>query len=162
MEFFLGEIKLFPFPFAPEGWALCDGQLLQINQHYALYSLLGTAYGGDGITTFALPDLRGRVPIHLEAGQTGGVETQWLTVSQIPRHTHTFYASTTFSDEREAVGNLLASDERMPYKKNPISTVNMSNVALSYSGEAQVHNNMQPYTVSNFCIALEGVYSNKN
>ncbi|SCY92814.1 phage tail protein [Alkaliphilus peptidifermentans] len=162
MKFFLGEIRLFPFSFAPRGWTLCNGQILQISQNQALYSLLGTTYGGNGTTTFALPDLRGRVPIHSEAGQAGGEEEQWLTIIQMPNHTHTFSASTDISDKREAVANVLANDVRMPYKKNPSPIVNMNDTGLSFSGEGLPHNNMQPYTVLNFCIALEGICASGN
>ncbi|SCX82283.1 phage tail protein [Alkaliphilus peptidifermentans] len=162
MEGFLGEIRLFPFSFAPMGWALCNGQLLQINQNQALYSLLGTTYGGNGTTNFALPDLRGRVPIHSEAGQVGGVEEQWLTVSQMPNHTHIMVGSTNNKDQQKAEGNVLAKDERNIYVKNTNPMVNMNHAALSYSGEAQTHNNMQPYIVLNFCIALQGIYPPRN
>jgi len=159
-EPFLGEIRLFPFPFAPTGWALCDGSLLPINQNQALYALLGTRYGGNGTTTFALPDLRGRVPIHTadrnHIGEKLGEESHQLTLPEIPAHYHQAKGSTDMADSKVAAGQFWAASTSKPYAAsgNNIDSVQ----ALATMGSSQTHTNMQPYTVVNFCIAITGFF----
>lgn len=157
---YLGEIRLFSFSFAPTGWALCDGSLLPIAQNQDLYSILGFRYGGDGRSTFGLPDLRGRVPIHTEdnshIGEKLGEENHQLTLPEIPVHTHAARCSTADADNKAAAGNYWAASNQMPYSNtsNKIDSVQ----ALATMGTSAVHNNMQPYTVFNYCIALTGIY----
>lgn len=159
-EPFIGEIRMFAFslgnPGAPQGWALCNGQLLQINQNAALYSILGNRYGGDGIKTFALPDLRGKVPIQMPVpnaiGQTGGEENHVLTTSEMPAHTHAAAAdvsSTQTTPTNNTWGQGYYADQ---------TDVKMNANALSPAGGEQSHSNMQPYLSLNFCIAVVGVF----
>ncbi len=159
-EPFLGEIRLFSFPFAPRGWAFCDGSILPINQNQALFALLGTTYGGNGTTTFALPDLRSRTPVHagnsISLGQQGGEENHTLTTSEMPSHTHQARGSSQTADSKAAAGQVWAKAEQKPYgaaagKINPTQ-------ALTQSGANQPHPNMQPFTVVNYCIALMGLW----
>ncbi|WP_420901685.1 phage tail protein [Paenibacillus whitsoniae] len=161
MEPFLAEIRAFSFNFAPRGWALCNGQLLPIQQNTALYSLIGTTYGGDGRTTFALPNLQGKVPIHRSSsipyGTTGGEATHTLTVSEIPMHTHQLTGgsnATSFKPTGLTWGT--NTNNNLIYQ----STANaiMGSDAIGISGGSQPHENMQPYTVVNFCIALTGIF----
>ena len=163
-EPFLGEIQMFPYGFVPRGWAVCDGSLLPINQNQALFSLLGTIYGGDGVTTFALPDLRGRVPVHVGAsvtlGQAGGEESQRLTVAEMPMHTHTAKASEAAATTKIAAGNSWAKTSSQAYAH--ATNGQMSALAVSTAGSGQAHSNMQPYTVLRFCIAVEGIYPSRN
>jgi microcystin-dependent protein len=166
---FVAEIRIFPFNFAPKGWAWCDGQLMPLAQNTALFSLLGTTYGGDGKSNFALPDLQGRAPMHPaqgpglslhDLGETGGSETVTLLESEIPSHSHALGAqnvplgSVTTPEgkvlTRPASGNLYDSTNPAP--------VAMSFQALSPAGGDQPHNNMQPYLTFYFCIALQGVF----
>jgi microcystin-dependent protein len=159
-EPFLGEIRLFTFDYAPRGWALCDGSLLQINQNQALFSLLGTAYGGDGIRTFALPDLRGRTPVHVGnnvvRGEKNGEENHTLAMVEMPMHTHKAMGSSEAANSKAAVGQVWASSEKKPYG-TPANKGN-SVQALTSSGTSQSHQNMQPFTVVNYCIALMGTW----
>ncbi len=169
MDPFVAEIRIFPFNFAPKGWAFCDGQLMPISQNTALFSLLGTTYGGDGKSTFALPNMQGNAPMHPgqgpglslhDLGETGGSDTVSLLESEIPSHSHSMSAQNvplgtvttasgnTFS--RPASGNLFN-------KANPV-VVNMSDQTLAPAGGDQPHNNMQPYLTLNFCLALQGVF----
>lgn len=164
-EPFLAEIRIVGFNFAPRGWAFCDGQILPINQNQSLYSLLGTTYGGDGRTSFALPDLRGRTPLHKgdthQLGQKGGTETVTLTAAQIPAHTHTMKASSTVGNNRGMSGMVLASGEmyRAPEAGNITA---LRSGTITNAGGGQAHNNMQPYTSLSFAIALQGLFPSRN
>jgi microcystin-dependent protein len=167
---FVAEIRIFPFNFAPKGWAWCDGQLMPISQNTALFSLLGTTYGGDGKSTFAIPDLEGRAPMHPgqgpglmlhDLGEQGGSETVTLLESEIPSHSH---SALTFAS---APGNLNApnptralarSSGGFAYKTLPAGLTPMSPSALAPAGADQPHNNMMPYLTFYFCIALQGVF----
>jgi microcystin-dependent protein len=170
MDPFVAEIRIFPFNFAPKGWAFCDGQILPLSQNTALFSLLGTTYGGNGKSNFALPDLQGRVPMHPgqgpglslhDLGETGGSETVSLLESEIPSHSHTLrawsqdpgdrFSPTNASLSRSNNGNAWAA-------ANSGSLAQMASNAIAPNGGDQPHNNMQPYLTLNFCIALQGVY----
>lgn len=165
---FVAEIRIFPFNFAPKGWAFCNGQLMPLSQNTALFSLIGTYYGGDGKSTFALPNLQGSVPMHSgqgvglslrSLGQSGGSRYVTLLTSEIPAHTHTLRASADDGD-LNTPGNdrsIAASLNGQAY--SPLNTpVGMSNAALATAGGSLPHNNMQPYLALNFCIALQGVF----
>lgn len=161
-EPFIGEIRMFAGNFAPVGWALCHGQILAISQYETLFSLIGTTYGGDGQLTFALPDLRGRVPVHHGAGyvqgQIGGSESVTLTVEQLPAHSHTAVGSTT-ADENTLAGNYWSgSSAVIQYVPGASANTTMNAGALAARGGSQPHDNMAPYLALNFIIALEGVY----
>jgi microcystin-dependent protein len=164
MDPFLGEIKMFGGNFAPQGWAFCNGQLLPISQYDALFSLLGTTYGGDGQTTFALPDLRGRAPIHTNSaypqGAVVGSETVTLTQGQLPGHNHLAGALTGAGSANKPDGAVWAGSTIGDNKY--IDTLNAPGVlnpaVLQNAGGSQPHDNMQPYLVINFIIALEGIY----
>jgi microcystin-dependent protein len=166
---FVAEIRIFPFNFAPRGWAWCDGQLLPLSQNTALFSLLGTTYGGNGKSNFALPDLQGRAPMHPgqgpglslhDLGETGGSETVSLLESEIPSHAHTLRGDANPAETPDPGGNSLARATSI----NPYQTVinsnlvNMAPEALAPAGGDQPHNNMQPYLTFYFCIALQGVF----
>lgn len=161
-EPFLSEIRIVSFNFAPRGWALCNGQLLPINQNQALFSLLGTTYGGNGQTNFALPDLRGRVPIHFGNGHTlgerAGEENHTLTISELPAHTHTLKAGT--GDPNTAAGYLPSSSTN-PYAAGGINTA-LNSASISNTGGSQPHLNLQPYLTLNFIIALQGIFPSQN
>lgn len=152
------------FGFAPRGWALCNGQLLPINQNQALFSLLGTTYGGNGTTNFALPECRGRVPIHTGQGFTlglrAGQESTTLTVSQMPTHTHGLTAVSEPANLNVPTGSRLASASNA--YTSPSNLVAMASGAISNVGGSQPHQNMQPYTVISFCIALQGIFPSQN
>jgi microcystin-dependent protein len=163
---FVAEIRIFPFNFAPKGWAWCDGQILPISQNTALFSLLGTTYGGDGKSTFALPDLQGRAPMHPgqgpglslhDLGETGGSETVSLLESEIPAHSHALRGSNLNSDSPSPSGNTLA---RFPnaYQSSTSGLVAMAPESLTPAGGDQPHNNMMPYLTFYFSIALQGVF----
>jgi microcystin-dependent protein len=169
-EPFLAEIRIFGFNFAPRGWATCDGQILPINQNQALYSLLGTTYGGDGRTTFGLPELRGRVPLHEGSGTGlsnrtlgagGGIEQVTLTTSQMPSHLHTLQATTNPADSRSPSSKVSATAIDDLYGV-PEDLVNSASGAVAATGGNQAHQNMQPYLVLNFCIALQGLFPSRN
>ncbi|AQZ93701.1 phage tail protein [Halopseudomonas phragmitis] len=167
-EPFLGEVKLVSFNFPPKGWALCDGQLLPINQNQALFALLGTTYGGNGMTTFALPDLRGRVPVHsgsgITQGQRAGEEAVTLNVQQMPQHLHLPMASNqpaSLSGINQANSESLAISGAAIYAQ-PGQSVSLSSDSLMTQGGSQPHNNMQPSLVLNFCIALQGIFPSQN
>lgn len=158
---FIAEIRIVGFQFAPRGWARCDGQLLPINQNTLLFSLLGTTYGGDGRTTFALPDLRGRVPFHVGGGfvqgQTGGEENHTLTLSELPAHTHNLQASTAAASSVFPANNALAQGSAPLYgPANNLAPLGVQSVGEA--GGSQPHENMQPYLVLNFVIALQGIF----
>ena len=162
---YLSEIQIFAFDFAPRGWAQCSGQVLPIAQNQALFSLLGTTYGGNGQTTFALPDLRGRVPLHtgigFAQGQTGGEEVHTLTVQEIPSHTHAVTASSATANETSPVGNIWAKGDTAPPYKNT-SNAAMNAGAMGYSGGNQPHENRMPYLAINYCISLQGIFPSRN
>jgi microcystin-dependent protein len=163
LEPFLGEIQIVAFNFPPRGWAFCEGQLLPINQNQALFSLLGTTYGGNGQTTFALPDLRGRVPIHAGGiytlGSRGGSETVTLTANEVPAHTHTLKASNTTATTNEPSGNTLAKPAQAIYAAAANST--MSAAAIN-TLPSQSHENMQPTLALRYVIALQGIFPSQN
>jgi len=169
-EPFLAEIKMVGFNFAPRGWAFCDGQILPINQNQSLYSLLGTTYGGDGRTSFALPDLRGRTPIHAGSNDTGpnhalgqraGEEVHVLGTQEIPVHTHTLNASAGNAMLNTPGGSMYARSANPLYHAGG-STANMSTNAIANAGANQGHDNMQPYLTIAFCIALSGLFPSRN
>jgi microcystin-dependent protein len=159
---FLGELRLMSFNFPPQGWAMCNGQFLPINQNQALFSLLGTMYGGNGQTTFALPDLRGRVPTHVGAGftqgQAAGDETHTLSSQEMPAHTHSVNASSSAGDAANP-GALAQFSEGYagPSSLTPLQPSTIMNV-----GGSQPHENRQPYLVLNWCIALIGIFPSRN
>ena len=164
---FVSEIRIFGFNFAPKGWAFCDGQLLPISQNTALFALLGTYYGGDGKSTFALPDLQGSVPIAQGQGQgladrylgeQGGAPTVTLQQSEIPAHNHQMRVSADPATEREPVGQNFAAGVGVNFYdvQNPTTTLNPA--ALVIAGGSLPHNNLQPYTAMNFCLAMQGVF----
>lgn len=170
---FLAEIRIFGFNFPPRGWAQCDGQILPINQNQSLYSLLGTTYGGDGRTTFGLPDLRGRTALHegTEGGNTyqlgtkAGEETHVLLVNEIPSHNHPLHA---FSEDATAnpnqpQNNLWAKATASTYHTLSVSsTSKLSANAVGNTGGSQDHENMEPFLAVNFCIAITGVFPSRN
>ncbi len=164
-EPFLAEIRIVGFNFAPRGWAFCDGQILPINQNQSLYSLLGTTYGGDGRTSFALPDLRGRTPIHVGEGHTqgqkSGEETHTLSVAEMPNHDHVMQASADAGDSIIPTGNVLARSPDLVYHE-PTNLVAMKSSSIIHVGGGQAHDNMQPYLALNFCIALQGLFPSRN
>jgi microcystin-dependent protein len=161
---FLGELKLVAFPFAPKGWAQCDGQLLRIGQAQALFSLLGTMYGGDGQTTFALPDLRGRAPIHFARGwpqgTVAGEEAHTLTITETPSHSHQLQAVSADANSPIPTNDLLAgaNNAYTPYA----SPTSIEPSSITYTGGSQPHENRHPYTVLIWCIALEGVFPSRD
>lgn len=158
---FLSEIRIFSFDFAPKSWALCNGQTLPINQNQALFALLGTTYGGNGQTTFNLPNLQGRVPIHFgngfTLGQQGGTETVALTLPQMPAHTHQVKASSNNPSVTSPNSNFWAANTGFgPY--GTIADTSMSAEAIGNTGGNQPHENRSPYLTLNFCIALQGIF----
>jgi microcystin-dependent protein len=160
-EPFLSEVRIFSFNFPPKGWALCNGQLLPINQNQALFSLLGTTYGGDGRVNFALPDLRGRAPIHFDSsfflGQRGGEEVHTLVISEMPAHTHLARASGDAPTAATPADSFWASNTGFtPYGTS--GDVAMSPTCISTTGGSQAHENRSPYLTLNFCIALQGIF----
>jgi microcystin-dependent protein len=167
---FVAEIRIFPFNFAPKGWAWCDGQLLPLSQNTALFSLLGTTYGGNGKSNFALPDLQGRAPMHPgqgpglslhDLGETGGSETVSLLESEIPSHSHTLMSQGATGNRTTPVANSIARVAgATPYiAASPAPPlVAMAPEALAPAGGDQPHNNLQPYLTFYFCIALQGVF----
>ena len=161
MEPFIGEIRLMSFGFAPRNWAQCNGQLLPINQNQALFSLLGTTFGGDGRVTFALPDLRGRVPIHVGSGHTlgerGGEQAHTLTLAELPEHTHVLHATSATGDTPIAPGNLLADSPSQLYAA-PGNLTALSPTSVTNVGGSQAHLNMQPFLTLDFGIALIGIF----
>ena len=161
-EPFLSEIRLMSFQFAPKGWALCNGQLLPINQNQALFSLLGTTFGGDGRVNFALPDLRGRVPIHEGNGfilaETGGAEEVTLTVNQIPAHGHALLASARRGDQLNPAGALPAASPSVAPYVNAATTAAFAASAIGPVGGSQPHSNLQPYLCVDFIISLFGIF----
>ena len=166
-EQFLGEIKLVSFQFPPKGWALCNGQLLPINQNQALFALLGTSYGGDGRTTFALPNMQGRVPMHDGSGNPGtrsGESSHTLAVGELPAHTHTMLASSVPSHAADPTGRVLGSTEAFGINvmRAADGSAALHPAALTATGGSQPHENMQPYLTANFVIALQGIFPSRN
>jgi microcystin-dependent protein len=169
-EPFLAEIRIFGFTFPPRGYAQCDGQILPINQNQSLYSLLGTTYGGDGRTSFGLPDLRGRTPIHEGSGSGGasftlgqkvGEEAHALQTNEIPAHTHVAKASSDLADAPVPPGFILARSANELYHA-ATGLAQMRTGTLANTGSGQGHENMQPFLVINFCIALQGLFPSRN
>jgi microcystin-dependent protein len=168
MDPFLGEIKLMSFNFPPRGWALCNGQLLPINQNQALFALLGTTYGGDGRVTFALPNLRGRTMVHngseLTLGQTGGASSHTLSVAETGAHGHGLTMSNALATSANPAGAVIGKKGRLgrDLYAAPTNLGTLNDVSTSRVGGGQAHNNMQPYTVLNACIALQGIFPSQN
>jgi microcystin-dependent protein len=164
----MSEIRLFSFPFAPQGWAQCNGQFLPINQNQALFSLLGTTYGGNGQTTFALPDLRGRVAMHTGNGHTlgekGGEGAHTVSIAELPTHVHIENATTNVATTNTAANNVILAQSTAAnlYASGAANLVAMAPDALASVGGSQPHENKQPYTVINFCIALQGAFPSHN
>jgi microcystin-dependent protein len=172
-EPFLSEIRIMSFNFAPKGWAMCNGQLLPINQNQALFSLLGTTFGGDGRVNFALPDFRARVPIHVGSGHTlgekGGSQAVTLTIAQLPAHTHMLMGSSANATTPLPTGNVLGRGTTAVggnpinyYSTNVSNVVAMSPASVGNVGGSQSHLNMQPYLALTFCIALQGIFPSPN
>jgi microcystin-dependent protein len=172
---FVAEIRIFPFNFAPTGWAMCNGQLLPISQNTALFSLLGTVYGGDGKSTFALPDLEGSAPMHPgqgpglslhDLGEIGGTQAVTLLQSEMPVHTHSFNAVNTNANTQDPQGATLAKGRystgtqagAVAFYQTAAPNVDMAPNAMAPTGGSLPHNNLQPYLTLNFCIALQGVF----
>ena len=179
-EFYLGQVMLVGFGFAPKYWAQCNGQLLSIQQNTALFSLLGTYYGGNGVQNFALPDLRGRTPVgagssvdpgwqpNMVQGQVGGVENVTLNSAQVPSHTHQVRASTGPGNNRVPSARVFAQSTNTAGAALPLyapaggTTVQLNPATVAQAGQSQPHPNMQPYTALNFCIALSGIYPSRS
>jgi microcystin-dependent protein len=166
-EPFLSEIRIMSFGYAPQGWALCNGQLLPINQNQALFSLLGTTFGGDGRVNFALPDLRGRVPIHVGSGHTvgerGGEQAHTLSIAELPTHTHVLSAlniEATTAIPGPTV--LLAQSKNYEQYRPATNLVSMQPGSVTNVGGSQAHLNMQPFLTLSFCIALQGIFPSQN
>ena len=163
-EPFLSEIRIFSFNFAPKGWALCNGQLLPINQNQALFALLGTTFGGDGRVNFALPNLQGRIPFHVGAGltlgQSGGEVSHTLNISEMPLHTHVPAANTNAADQGSPPGNFWANGNQTAYA-GAVNTT-MSPACVLAVGGSQPHENRPPFLTLNFGIALQGIFPSQN
>lgn len=164
---FLGEIRIFPFNFPPKGWTFCEGQLMPISQNTALFSLLGTTYGGDGKVSFALPNLQGSAPMHPgqgpglslhSLGESGGSSNITLLESEIPSHSHSFNVSDKVSESSEPMANSLAVADFGVYNSNTNSLKQLNEASLTPVGGSLPHNNMMPYLAFNFCIAVHGIY----
>src|SRR5690348_2037805 len=159
-EPFLSELRIFSFGFPPKGWALCNGQLLPINQNQALFALLGTTYGGDGRVNFGLPDLRGRMPVHMgngfTLGEKSGENAHTVNISEMPAHTHTAVGSSSTATAPSPSNNLWCSDPADPYFATPDSTMNPA--SITNFGGSQPHTNQSPYLVLTFGIALQGIF----
>jgi microcystin-dependent protein len=159
-EPFLSEIRIMSFVFAPKGWAPCNGQLMPINQNQALFSLLGTTFGGDGRVNFALPDLRARTPIHVGSGHTlgerGGEQAHTLSIAELPTHTHVLQASSVNANSPSPAGNVLAGALNSYRNADALSSLNAGSV--TNTGGSQAHLNMQPFLTLSFCIALQGIF----
>lgn len=163
-EPFLSEIRIMSFAYAPQGWALCNGQLLPIDQNQALFSLLGTTFGGDGRVNFALPDLRARAPIHVGSGHTlgerGGEQAHTLSIAELPTHTHVAMASSTNANA-PAPGNAVLGGALNTYR-GADSLVSLNPGSVTNTGGSQAHLNMQPFLTLSFCIALQGIFPSPN
>jgi microcystin-dependent protein len=165
-EPFLSEIRIMSFGFPPKGWALCDGQLLPINQNQALFSLLGTTYGGDGRVNFGLPDLQGRAPIHMGSGHTlgerGGEQAHTLSISELPTHVHSANAATSNGALIIPTNNYLAGSPSQLYIAPDQNLTALNPGTVTNVGGSQAHLNMQPFLVLNFSIALQGIFPSQN
>ena len=163
-EPFLSEIRLMSFVFAPKGWALCNGQLLPINQNQALFSLLGTTFGGDGRVNFALPDLRGRVPIHVGGshalGERGGEQAHTVTLAELPTHTHPLAGSASDADVVLPTDNVVGRSSQLYGPATQLTALDPS--TNGNTGGSQPHLNMQPFLTLSFCIALQGIFPSPN
>jgi microcystin-dependent protein len=163
-EPFLSEIRIMSFVFAPQGWALCNGQLLPINQNQALFSLLGTTFGGDGRVNFALPDLRGRLPIHVGSGHTlgerSGEQAHTLSIAELPTHTHILQGSSTAAGTNNPSNAVLAESTAVYHAPSTLIALNPGSV--TNVGGSQPHLNMQPFLTLSFCIALQGIFPSPN
>ena len=163
-EPFLSEIRIMSFVFPPKGWALCNGQLLPINQNQALFSLLGTTFGGDGRVNFALPDYRGRTPIHVGSGHTlgerGGEQAHTLSIAELPTHVHVAQAQPALGSQLPAVGAVLAQASNV--YRSPDNLTSLNPASVSNVGGSQAHLNMQPFLTVSFCIALQGIFPSPN
>ncbi|KAA3650177.1 MAG: phage tail protein [Proteobacteria bacterium] len=169
-EPFVGEIRMFAGNFAPRGWAFCDGQLLAISQNDALFSLLGTIYGGDGRTTFGLPDMRGRIPNHAghgpglsdrRLGAKYGMEQESLTVNQLPSHNHPFQVSSAAGTQSNNENQFLATSSNVRVYRPVAANTSLEPTAITNTGSSQPHNNMMPFLCINFIIALVGIYPSR-
>lgn len=170
-EPFIGEIRMFAGNFAPRGWDFCNGQLLPIRQNSALFSLIGTLYGGDGRTSFALPDLRGRVPLHAgqapglsnyPLGSQGGLEQVTLSTAQLPSHSHDLQASEAAANQRSAANHTLAMTEQELIYSASAPAVAMAQGTITPAGNSQPHENRSPYLVMNYIIALQGIFPTRS
>ncbi len=171
---FVGEMRMFPYTFAPSGWILCNGQVLPIKQYTALYAVIGSTYGGDGRTTFALPNLQGQAPMNMgqgtgltnrPLGQAVGASTVTLTPDNLPSHSHTAQSELEVSDTATPTNNypgVLLTPNNLAYKPSPTSTVQMASSAIALTGQSQAHENRQPFLTFNFCIAWEGIFPPKS
>ncbi len=163
-EPFLAEIRIMSFGFAPKGWAMCNGQLLPINQNQALFSLLGTTYGGDGRVNFGLPNLQGRTPIHSSnghvLGERAGEQAHTLIASELPQHTHVAQGSNNNGDSVTPLGNVLGGVSNMYAPAGNLTSLNPA--TITSVGGSQAHLNMQPFLTLNFCIALQGIFPSQN
>ena len=160
-EPFLSEIRIMSFGFPPKGWALCNGQLLPINQNQGLFSLLGTTYGGDGRVNFGLPNLQGKTPMHMGGahtlGEVGGEQGHTLSISELPTHAHVANCSSQTGDQISPIGNVMAQRAAANYHA-PTNLAALGAASLANVGGSQAHLNMQPFLVLNFCIALQGIF----
>ncbi len=167
-NFFLGQIGIFGFNFAPRGWALAAGQVLPISQNTALFALLGTTYGGNGTSTFQLPDLRGRTPIHFDGnypqGEIAGTENVTLLTTEMPAHTHSMVGSTNTADKRPVLNHMFAADTSTTdnFFARGHTLVPLAPTSVGLYGGSQPHENMQPYLAVNFCIATTGIFPARN
>ena len=165
-EPFLSEIRLFSFNFPPKGWAFCNGQLLPINQNQALFALLGTTYGGNGQTSFALPDYRGRIPIHVGSGHTlgekGGEQAHTVSLQELPAHTHMVNATSNSASTTVPTSNILADIKPSELYNPADGSIAMGPSMVTQVGGSQPHLNMQPFLALNFCIALQGIFPSPN
>lgn len=170
MEPFLGEIRIFPLQQAPKGWAFCNGQLLPINQNQALFALLGTTFGGNGQTNFALPNFQGRVPIHTgvghNVGEAGGEVAHTISIAEMPQHIHFLTASGQQGNSQNprfgTTGHLLAQDPGNVYTTSAVALGTFAAGTVTNVGGSQAHMNMQPYLALGFCIALQGIFPSQN
>jgi len=166
-EPFLSEIRIMSFVFAPKGWALCNGQLLPINQNQGLFSLLGTTFGGDGRVNFALPDLRGRTPIHVGSGHTlgerGGEQAHTLSIAELPTHVHVLNATSAVSTTNTVSSTVMLAQSTAAQLYGDVSNLQaMAPAAVGNVGGSQAHLNMQPFLTLSFCIALQGIFPSPN
>jgi microcystin-dependent protein len=163
-EPFLGEIKIISWNFPPKGWTFCNGQLLPINQNQALFSILGTTYGGDGMRTFGLPNLQGRMPVHvgngIVLGEQGGETAHTLNISELPAHSHAPNGTSNTAADPGPCGDVWPKDANNPFNQTPNTA--MSPTCITATGGNQPHENMSPYLVLNFIIALQGIFPSQN